>query len=302
MKRGHYFSRSGGNFFIIFLDTLCFPLQNSSLQKEVCMAQNPLLGLEHQILSWEKTIKANKAPKEGDRDFQEFALHHAFRIWELMTGVKSLQRTITYGGTHWLPPALPEEKRLIQEIFTTLETAPNRSGQTTSLFELFLRSAPELSWDPRPIQSFLSRIAVGAPPDLALNISDISRPIRQSVLLSVRTMGSPVHQSAAYFLSGHCRQLAATARFLKRKGDLSKTPYFSEYLERIAFVEDRLNSISSQLLKMFTQGSATKINESCVAARMSWTAVLPKGPSATTGNKLRKSAVAKPARGADLAR
>lgn len=87
------------------------------------------------------------------RIFMEF---HVFAVWDFMSLLKSLQRTLTCVEVPWRPsPYPPRLVRFINEIVLGEESDEDGQGSYCGHFELYLRAMEEVGADRGPIHNYL---------------------------------------------------------------------------------------------------------------------------------------------------
>ena len=96
-----------------------------------------------------------------------FLQSHVYAVWDFMSLLKALQRTLTCIDIPWVPSADPASRRLINEIVLG-EESDEYQGQPLSHYELYLHAMQSAGADTAPIQSLLSSLAAGTPLDEAL--------------------------------------------------------------------------------------------------------------------------------------
>ncbi len=100
-----------------------------------------------------------------------FMEHHVFAVWDFMTLLKSLQKSLTCTTTPWVPTPDRESRRLINEIVLAEESDEDGSGGFASHFELYLEAMRQAGADAGPIGRFVGSIRAGVPIEAALESS-----------------------------------------------------------------------------------------------------------------------------------
>jgi hypothetical protein len=86
-----------------------------------------------------------------------FMRSHVFAVWDFMSLLKALQTRLTCTSVPWLPSALPESRRFINEIVLG-EESDMFEGRAISHFELYLEAMQEAHADTRPIEALLAQL------------------------------------------------------------------------------------------------------------------------------------------------
>jgi len=107
------------------------------------------------------------------RGLQVFMEHHVFAVWDFMTLLKSLQRSLTRVELPWIPTADREARRLVNEIVLAEESDEDGRGGHASHFELYLDAMAQARADVRPIHRFLEAIRGGASIETALESTGV---------------------------------------------------------------------------------------------------------------------------------
>ena len=129
-----------------------------------------------------------------------FMQSHVYAVWDFMSLLKSLQRTLTCVELPWVPSADPVSRRLINEIVLGEET-DEYEGQPLSHYELYLHAMQSCGADTAPMQALLAALSSGA------SLAETLTAIPSEAAAFVRTTfgiiatGEP-HRIAAAFTFG----------------------------------------------------------------------------------------------------
>lgn len=171
--------------------------------------------------------------------------HHVFAVWDFMTLLKGLQRTLTCVELPWLPIGDPEVRYLINEIVVGEECDVDGDGKRLSHFEMYLEAMSASGADTTGINRFVQALRAGDTADRALDAMNIPASVRAFVRQTLRVVaqGKP-HVMAAVFTFG--REELIPDMFLSLIADLDrKFPAqlgrFRYYLERHVEVDGGLH-------------------------------------------------------------
>jgi hypothetical protein len=87
-----------------------------------------------------------------------FMQHHVFAVWDFMSLLKSLQRTLSCVEVPWTPLGDPYLRRLVNDIVLSEETDEDGTGGYGSHFELYLGAMRQVGADTGAIDDFVKRI------------------------------------------------------------------------------------------------------------------------------------------------
>jgi hypothetical protein len=93
-------------------------------------------------------------------DVVQFMQHHVFAVWDFMSLLKSLQRSLTCVELPWVPEGPTSSRRLINEIVLVEESDELGDGYI-SHFELYLQGMDRAGADTGPIASFINQLRRG---------------------------------------------------------------------------------------------------------------------------------------------
>ncbi|AID34833.2 MULTISPECIES: DUF3050 domain-containing protein [Mesorhizobium] len=168
-------------------------------------------------------------------DVRVFMEHHVFAVWDFMSLLKSLQRSLSCVEVPWLPVGSSRMRRLINEIVLEEET-DLIDGEATSHFELYRSAMLAAGANTRPIDTFVKALRDGA--EVAVALASCSAPVgaRAFVGKTFEIIASDnIHQIAAAFTFGREEAIPGMFRTLvaslSRQQSSSLTP-FQVYLDR----------------------------------------------------------------------
>jgi hypothetical protein len=131
-----------------------------------------------------------------------FMEHHVFAVWDFMSLLKSLQRTLTCVAVPWLPTSASDSRRLINEI-VLVEESDVYNGGFVSHFELYVRAMRDAGANAACIDRFIERLRAGRPVSSALREAEAPSPAVRFVSTTWHIIESaPVHCQAAAFAFG----------------------------------------------------------------------------------------------------
>ena len=169
-------------------------------------------------------------------DVQVFMENHVFAVWDFMTILKSLQRSLTCVDTIWVPSSNPQARRLINEIVLCEESDEDGEGGYASHFEMYLRAMARCEASTEQIEEFVAALRNGTGPLIALENAKIPDCTRQFVY---RTLSTATHSQscelAASFAYGREHLLPEVFdRVIDEVGELGnqRLGYFVHYLRR----------------------------------------------------------------------
>lgn len=214
-----------------------------------------------------------------------FMKHHVFAVWDFMSLLKSLQKSVTCVDVPWFPYETPLFTRLINEIVVAEESDIDGKGGYTSHFSLYLEAMEECGADAHTFNSFLTSLKNGSDYQTALVDNHIKSSISDFVKVNLDlALNGEVYEVAAAFFYG--REGLIPEMFKPLVDSLVESGSSSErlvfYLNRhIEVDEDHHGPLAKQLLLELCQNDPTKleranfIGEKCLATRTKlWDGVL----------------------------
>jgi hypothetical protein len=169
-----------------------------------------------------------------EAQLRTFMQSHVFAVWDFMSLLKALQMRLTCVSTPWMPTALPESRRFINEIVLG-EESDLFEGKAISHFELYLKAMQHAGADTSAIHNLLSDLT--ATPVLeALRNAQIPEGARAFSLITFSLVETgKLHALAAAFTFGREDVIPDMFRSLVRDLNAQKNgalDTFIWYLER----------------------------------------------------------------------
>ncbi|MEV0459814.1 DUF3050 domain-containing protein [Catellatospora methionotrophica] len=131
-----------------------------------------------------------------------FMEHHVYAVWDFMSLLKSLQRSLTCVDVPWVPSGPTSSRRLINDI-VLVEESDELGGGFISHFELYLQGMTQAGADTSVIEPFIGLIRAGTPVSEALRAVAVPGPSAEfvdSTFTFIQTL--PLHCQAAAFAFG----------------------------------------------------------------------------------------------------
>ncbi len=112
---------------------------------------------------------------------RSFMQYHVFAVWDFMSLLKGLHRTLNRTALPWLPPADPVSTRFINEIILAEESDQDRHGGFASHFELYYRAMQQCGASTDWIDRLLHSLREEGKLALALESSEAPEAVLQFV-------------------------------------------------------------------------------------------------------------------------
>jgi hypothetical protein len=160
--------------------------------------------LEDQIADARRTVVKHPlyAALTTPQAIRTFMERHVFAVWDFMSLLKSLQRSLTCVEVPWVPTGPTGSRHLINDI-VLVEESDELVGGYISHFELYLNGMTEAGADTSVIDDFIARLRAGQPVATALDAARVPLPSAEFVRLTWGFIeNAPVHAQAAAFAFG----------------------------------------------------------------------------------------------------
>ncbi|NYF79105.1 DUF3050 domain-containing protein [Granulicella arctica] len=231
-----------------------------------------LTALEQRIQPLSQQLAQHRlyASFESVEDLRRFMESHVFAVWDFMCLLKALQRGLTCVDVPWLPSALPESRRLINEIVFG-EESDLYNGQPLSHFELYRIAMLQCGADTTAIDRLLASIAEGSPWATALAASNAPEAASRFVETTFRIIEEgKLHAIAAAFTFGREDLIPDMFRGFLRDQDLRLGGQLSTlrwYMERHIEVDgDEHGPMALRMITELCGDDAAKWHEATEAA------------------------------------
>lgn len=129
-----------------------------------------------------------------------FTQSHVFAVWDFMSLLKALQRSLTCVELPWLPTSDPAACRLINEIVLGEESDEDGRGGYCSHFTLYRDAMQSLGASTAPVDQFCDHVRQGRSVNEALELANVGNAAAQFVqsTFSVISSNRPSDIAAAF--------------------------------------------------------------------------------------------------------
>jgi hypothetical protein len=131
-----------------------------------------------------------------------FMEHHAFAVWDFMSLLKTLQRSLTCVQVPWVPSGPTSSRRLINDIVLVEESDELGKG-FISHFELYLDGMRQAGADTSRVDAFIGLLRAGQPVLSSTKEAGVPKAAADFVATTWEFIeNAPVHCQAAAFAFG----------------------------------------------------------------------------------------------------
>ncbi len=205
-------------------------------------------------------------------DLRVFMSHHVYSVWDFMSLIKYLQHAVAPASWPWQPGADATVQRFINELVLEEETdeaGPDRPGEFSSHFQLYLRAMGEAGADVEtPLRFVVLAAREGIEAALASGLAPRPAAEFTRTTFDFINAGRP-HVAAAALALGREHVIPAMFRaFLGRMSiNEQQAPIFHYYLRRhIHLDEDFHAPLSLRLLQGLCANDSERIAEARAGA------------------------------------
>ena len=208
---------------------------------------------------------------ETMEDLREFMEHHVFAVYDNMSQLKALQRTLSFGKNDWIPTPYTNTLRIVNEMALEDE-CDEFEGAYLSHFELYRKAMQQAGATTHLVDRFL--VLLQEEDELYAALDKIGLPESIKLYLKINweisNSGKPHAMAAAFFLG---REDVIPELFHKIGGDLlfqhpAKLSIMKQYLERHTDVDhEKKNRHIQTVLEELCGEDETKWKEAEIAAK-----------------------------------
>ena len=205
-----------------------------------------------------------------------------FAVWDFMSLLKSLQRSLTCVEVPWVPSGPSSSRRLINDI-VLVEESDELGGGFISHFELYVNGMAQAGADTSVINRFIELVRSGKPVADAIDaagVPAVSAEFMKTTWHFIDTM--PVHCQAAAFAFGRedlIPEMFAQVVSVNKEGGRLDT--FVDYLERHIEVDGEQHTpMAMQMLADLCgdddakwQECADTVNQALTARAVLWSGI-----------------------------
>ena len=157
--------------------------------------QNNLAPYRQRLLEHTIYATVNSVPR-----LRAFMESHVFAVWDFMSLLKALQRSLTCVEMPWLPTRHPAARHLINAIVLGEESDEDGRGGHLSHFELYLEAMEACGAKTQPVLKFCDQLRHGKSFDDAADLAEVNAAARSfmSTTFEFVNRGRPSEIAAAF--------------------------------------------------------------------------------------------------------
>tara|TARA_S200000501_G_C20827976_1_gene745842 strand:+ start:754 stop:1566 length:813 start_codon:yes stop_codon:yes gene_type:complete len=243
-----------------------------NLHKKYIMEIEKKINKEIEIYTNELTRHRLYNHLKSLKDIRVFTYYHVFAVWDFMSLLKSLQKSLTCIETPWIPNNNSNTARFINEIVLAEETDVDKSGSFKSHFDMYLEAMQEIGADTNQISKFINYLKDGISVYDALDKSDVDPVVSEFVRFTFDIINTKKdHIIASVFTFGREGLIADMfIEILNNSSNINQQSYHSMiyYLERhIELDGDEHGPMAMKMIKELCGGDDLKIKETIKYAK-----------------------------------
>ena len=164
---------------------------------KISSARNTLKPLRVRLLAHEVYQQL-----ETLEDLQEFMEHHIFAVWDSVSQLKALQHALSCPDAAWKPSAYPNSTRIVNELVTEEESAPDGNGSYASHFQLYREAMQQAGATTHLVDRLVQLVQEQGNIPQAVTKLRLPESIKQYLSMNweITQSGKPHQIAAAYFL------------------------------------------------------------------------------------------------------
>ncbi|HLV41399.1 MAG TPA: DUF3050 domain-containing protein [Brumimicrobium sp.] len=147
---------------------------------------NRIQHIENETLYLRKELKMHRLYKNLKEisDVKVFMESHVYAVWDFMSLLKSLQRSLTNIEVPWVPAKNASISRFVNEIVYEEESDINELGEAKSHFEMYLDAMHQIGAKTTGIKQFIELISLGNSIDHSLATLNVDKRVADFVKFS----------------------------------------------------------------------------------------------------------------------